>query len=91
MDHQAVADPAARMSLSCAALMVTMFLRPTGGETRRELAVRVRNRVLKIAERHPIGRVAIVSHLGVIEALLPGARVENAGLRRAAGRDLTLK
>ena len=65
--------------------------RPTGGETRRELAARVRSRVLAIAERHPTGRVAIVSHMGVIEALLPGAGVGNAGLRRATAPDLTLK
>ncbi len=65
--------------------------RPTGGETRRELAVRVRSRVLAIAGRHPTGRVAIVSHMGVIEALLPGAGIENAGLCRAVARDLTLK
>lgn len=65
--------------------------RPAGGETRRELAVRVRSRVMEIAACHPTGRVAIVSHQGVIEALLPGVHVENAGLRRAAARDLTLK
>ena len=53
--------------------------------------MRVRSRVLEIAGRHPTGRVAIVSHMGVIEALLPGARVENAGLRRAAADVLTLR
>ena len=65
-------------------------IRPTGGETRRELAARVRSGVAEIAARHPTGRVAIVSHLGVIEALLPNARVETAGLRRALAGDLTL-
>jgi len=64
--------------------------RPPGGETRRELALRVRSRVAKIAAQHPTGRVAIVAHLGVIEALLPGVRVENAKLRRARAGELTL-
>jgi len=64
--------------------------RPTGGETRRELAARVRSFVSEIAARHPAGRVAIVSHLGVIESLLPGVRFENAGMRRANAAELTL-
>ena len=64
--------------------------RPTGGETRRELATRVRRRVLEIAAHHPKGRVAIVAHLGVVEALSPGARLATAGVHRAFAAELTL-
>jgi probable phosphoglycerate mutase len=62
--------------------------RPTGGETRRELAARVRSCVSEIADHHPAGRVMIVSHMGVIESLLPGVIVKNAGLERALATSL---
>ncbi|MCH2173617.1 histidine phosphatase family protein [Myxococcota bacterium] len=64
--------------------------RPAGGETRSELAVRVRGAVSKIVEEHSGLRVALVAHFGVIEALLPDVWLENAELRRAKASQLRL-
>lgn len=52
--------------------------RPEGGETRRELRLRVRGAMAEIAARCAGRRVGVVTHLGVIRALLPGAEPENA-------------
>jgi len=52
--------------------------RPPGGETRREIRQRVRLAVRRIVADAPPGRIVLVSHLGVIRALLPGAEPANA-------------
>ncbi|MDE0885284.1 MAG: histidine phosphatase family protein [Myxococcota bacterium] len=52
--------------------------RPPGGESRREIRRRVRLTVQKIVDLAPPGRIVLVSHLGVIRALLPGAKPANA-------------
>lgn len=52
--------------------------RPPGGETRREIRRRVRAALAEIAARHAGRRVAVVTHLGAIRALLPGREPGNA-------------
>jgi probable phosphoglycerate mutase len=53
-------------------------LRPGGGESGRELAQRVHEALRELAAAPPGGRVALVTHLGVIRALVPGFRPANA-------------
>lgn len=50
-----------------------------GGECRRQVAVRARLALEALAVEHAGLRLAIVTHSGVIQALLPGCRVETAG------------
>lgn len=52
--------------------------RPGGGETRAEIRARARAAVAEFAARHRGRRVALVTHLGVIRALVPGAEPDNA-------------
>jgi probable phosphoglycerate mutase len=52
--------------------------RPGGGETRLEIRARVRAAAAELAAAHPGRRLAIVTHLGVIRALSPGAELANA-------------
>jgi len=53
-------------------------VRPGGGETRIEIRERSHAFVCAVAARHPGERILVVTHLGVIRALVPGARPENA-------------
>lgn len=62
--------------------------RPGGGESRREIRLRVRRTLAEIADRHRGRTVAIVTHLGVIRALLPGSEFANAEWRRVRAREL---
>lgn len=52
-------------------------VRPGGGESRRELAVRARGALARIVGERPGARIAVVTHLGVIRALVPGAAPRN--------------
>ena len=52
--------------------------RPEGGETRREIRQRVRAAMAEIAASFAGRRVGVVTHLGVIRALLPGTELGNA-------------
>jgi broad specificity phosphatase PhoE len=54
-------------------------VRPGGpeGETRNELRARVREAVHKLAAADPNGRVAMVVHLGVVRALVPGSEPDH--------------
>lgn len=54
-------------------------LRPGGGESRRALRVRVAAALATVRERHPEGRVGVVTHLGVLRSLVPGLVLPNAG------------
>jgi broad specificity phosphatase PhoE len=63
-------------------------LRPGGGETRREIRLRVRRAAASIAASHPGQRVALVTHLGAVRALLPGTELPNAGWCRARASQL---
>jgi broad specificity phosphatase PhoE len=49
--------------------------RPPGGESRRELGLRVGRAAMALVLRHAGRRIALVTHLGVIAALLPGLRL----------------
>jgi broad specificity phosphatase PhoE len=56
---------------------------PAGGaESRRDVARRVRRGLRSLAVCHPGRRVAVVTHGGVIRALLPEARPANAECHR---------
>lgn len=57
-------------------------VRPGGGETRLEIRARARAAVAELAAAHRGRRLALVTHLGVIRALVPGATLENAGWLR---------
>ncbi len=52
--------------------------RPEGGETRREIRQRVRVAMAEIGASFAGRRVGVVTHLGVIRALLPGTELGNA-------------
>lgn len=54
-------------------------LRPGGGESRRALAARVAAAMAALRARHGGRRLALVTHMGVLRALVPGARLGNTG------------
>ncbi len=62
--------------------------RPPGGETRREIRHRARLAVRRIVDADPWGRILIVSHLGLIRALLPDADPGNAEFLRLSAADV---
>ena len=59
-------------------------VRPGGGENLREIAQRAFSVMAELLDAHPGRRLAVVTHLGVIRALLGGADVGNACWRRFA-------
>jgi broad specificity phosphatase PhoE len=61
--------------------------RPPGGETRREIRHRARLAVRRIVDADPCGRIVVVSHLGLIRALLPDADPGNAEFLRLSAAD----
>jgi probable phosphoglycerate mutase len=54
-------------------------LRPGGGESRRALRRRVGAALARLRARHPGGCLALVTHMGVLRALVPDARLDNTG------------
>jgi len=62
--------------------------RPGGGETRLEIRARVRSAAAELAATHRGRCVALVTHLGVIRALAPGAELANADWLRLPARAL---
>jgi broad specificity phosphatase PhoE len=62
--------------------------RPGGGETRLEIRARARIAAAELARANAGRRVALVTHLGVIRALAPGAETDNCGWLRLALRSL---
>ena len=52
-------------------------VRPGGGETRIEIRARAHAFVCDLAARHAGERILVVTHLGVIRALVPGAQAAN--------------
>lgn len=52
--------------------------RPPAGETRVEIRIRARAAIEGLGAAHPGARIALVTHLGFIRALVPGARPGNA-------------
>ena len=65
--------------------------RPAEGETRAELAVRVHAATARVVAENPGRRIAIVTHYGAIQALVPGSWLENAELYRAPLASLELE
>jgi broad specificity phosphatase PhoE len=64
---------------------------PAGGaETRRDIRRRAREAVHGIAAEQPGQRVAIVTHLGVIRALLPGTELDNGEWRWVRAGELAM-
>jgi probable phosphoglycerate mutase len=57
-----------------------------GAECRAVLERRCREAIAEIAQRHAGSRVAVVTHLGVILSLVPGAQPDNAGVVRLEPR-----
>jgi probable phosphoglycerate mutase len=53
-------------------------VRPGGGESRIEIRERTRAFICDVAERFSGGSIIVVTHLGVIRALVPGAEPTNA-------------
>ncbi len=66
-------------------------VRPGGGENRREIRIRIRREMAKIAANHPSQTVAVVTHLGALRALFPGSKPANAEWRWAETSGLQLK
>lgn len=66
-------------------------VRAGGAETRSELRDRVRRAAAAWAAARPGGRILLVTHLGVIRALVPGAMPANAELLRATWGELRLR
>lgn len=62
--------------------------RPGGGETRLEIRARVRRAAAELAAAHRGRCLALVTHLGVIRALAPGAELANADWLRLPARAL---
>lgn len=63
-------------------------VRPGRGESRREIRQRVRRAMAEIAAQQAGRRVAVVTHLGVIRALLPGSEPRNASWLLARADEL---
>lgn len=61
--------------------------RPGGGETRREIRLRAHAAVRELVHAHPGQRIALVTHLGFLRALLPGVEPHNAECLRVDARD----
>jgi len=61
--------------------------RPPGGETRREIRERAHAVMSEFAQRYAESRILIVTHRGLIRALLPGVDLRNAELLRVAADD----
>jgi broad specificity phosphatase PhoE len=59
-----------------------------GGESRAQVERRVRAALVDWVEGQPGLALAVVTHLGVLRALLPGRDLENAGCERIAGSEL---
>lgn len=61
--------------------------RPPGGETRREIRERAHAVTKEFAQRYPDSRILVVTHRGLIRALLPGMDLANAELIRVGADD----
>ena len=61
-------------------------VRAGGGESRAEIRARVRAAFRSLAHEHPGARLIVVTHLGVVRALRPGAELANAEILSLARR-----
>ncbi len=63
-------------------------IRPGGGESRVEIRVRTRDFVRSLVERFAGRRLIVVTHLGVIRALVPGAEPQNGARIPVVAEDI---
>ncbi len=63
-------------------------VRAGGSESRREIRIRVRRAAAELASAHAGRNLVVVTHLGVIRALVPGLELANAQWHRLAIEDL---
>jgi broad specificity phosphatase PhoE len=63
-------------------------IRPGGGESRVEIRVRTRDCVRSLVERFAGRRLIVVTHLGVIRALVPGAEPGNGARIPVVAEDI---
>ncbi len=66
-------------------------VRPGGGESRLEIRRRARDCVRDLVRRHARRRLIVVTHLGVIRALVPGAEPKNVDRIPAVGERLAVQ
>ncbi len=66
-------------------------IRPGDGESRLEIRLRARDFVCDLAKRCAGNRVIVVTHLGVIRALVPGAEPSNAGQVEVIAEELAAR
>ena len=62
-------------------------VRPPGGETRSEIRHRARWVLRRIVDEDPWGRIVLVTHLGLVRALLPDVELGNAEFVRVSAAD----
>jgi len=65
--------------------------RPGNGESRIEIRIRTRECVQDLAERYSGERLIVVTHLGVIRALIPGSEPENASTILAHAEEIAAR
>jgi probable phosphoglycerate mutase len=63
-------------------------IRPGGGESRVQIRIRTRDCVRSLIERFAGRRLIVVTHLGVIRALVPGAEPDNASRLPVVAEDI---
>ncbi len=66
-------------------------IRPGGGETRIEIRERSHACFRELVERMAGERILVVTHLGVIRALVPGARPENLARCEVVGEEIVAR
>lgn len=66
-------------------------IRPGGGESRIEIRERSHDFVCSLLARRPGQRLLVVTHLGVIRALVPGARPENLACTEAFAEEIAAR
>ena len=65
-----------------------LSIRPGGGESRVELAERARAFAAELAKRFPGEDLLVVTHLGIVRALAPGAEPTNADVTRVSADEV---
>jgi len=63
-------------------------VRPGGGESRSDIRARAAEAIRDLLQRHSASRIALVTHLGFLRALLPGAEPCNAEVVRIRAGEL---
>jgi len=66
-------------------------VRPGGGETRAEIRVRARRALERLVEAHAGERLLVVTHLGILRALLPDVEPDHCAIYPIVGESLLAK